>query len=38
VVGVFRFTVPKAMLVAFTVKVEVPELVTLIAADPETFV
>ena len=38
VAGVFRFTDPKAMVVAFTLKVAVPELVTLIADCPVTFV
>jgi hypothetical protein len=37
VAGVFRFTVPKAMVVAFTFKVAVPEPVTLIVAWPLTF-
>jgi hypothetical protein len=38
VADVFRFTVPKAMLVAFTLKVAVPELVTLMVVEPERFV
>ena len=38
VADVLRFTVPKAMVVAFTLKVAVPELVTLIAAWPLTLV
>jgi hypothetical protein len=39
VFDVFRSTVPKAILVAFTLKVAVPTgFVTLIAADPTTFV